>query len=326
LEPRSYRREFLRSAHHAALGILTLGAGLVAGPEHPWALLVGATLYVLGWIYLPDMPLFRRSVEKKRQASERAREESQAKALRARNAQVLESLSPSRRERYVALVAVCKDIERASAELAMQSDESSPLAAGDPNTDLRLYKLEELVWTFLRLLSIEEAQERFLEAERRENLPRALEQVEEEGRRLQAECDELRKAGSGSRLDAKMRLLESCHERRDVLQKRVERVETTREHVALVGSELERLVQQVKLIRADAMATKNAAGLSARIDATIEHLDETNRWLAGLEEFRDLVGEPLGPPVRVGFDLAPGQVPPLPTQRTRGANRAEERG
>lgn len=302
------------------LGLMTLGAGILAGPQHPWALVLGATIYALGWIYLPDMPLFRRHVDKKREAEDRKRSAAQADALRARNAQMLANLSPSRRERYAALVGVCKDIERATADwVPLEGDPDDPLSPSNPNDDLRLSKLEELVWTYLRLLSIEEAQERFLETERRENLPHALEQVEDESRRLEAECAEMRKSGAASRLEAKQRLLESCHERRDVLRKRVERVESTREHLALVASEQERLVQQVKLIRADAMATKNAAGLSARIDATIQHLDETNKWLAGLEEFRDLVGEVPNAQVRLGFDLATPLVPPVP-----GSARAKE--
>ena len=52
----NYHREFLKSPQHAALGLLTLGAGFMSGMILP--LIAGATIYTLGWIYLPDLPFF----------------------------------------------------------------------------------------------------------------------------------------------------------------------------------------------------------------------------------------------------------------------------
>ena len=66
-------------------------------------------------------------------------------------------------------------------------------------------------------------------------------------------------------------------------------------------SEEDRLEQQVKLIRADAMASKNADTLSARIDATVEHLDQTNKWLSEMGDFRDMVGEMPDSDKRIGY-------------------------
>ena len=59
--PPNYHREFLKSPQHAALGLLTLGAGFMSGMILP--LIAGATVYTLGWIYLPDLPFFRRWVD-----------------------------------------------------------------------------------------------------------------------------------------------------------------------------------------------------------------------------------------------------------------------
>ena len=74
-------------------------------------------------------------------------------------------------------------------------------------------------------------------------------------------------------------------------------------------SEQERLDQQIKLIRADAVATKNAEALTARIDATVEHLDQTNKWLSELDEFKDLVADMPATELRVGYQATATPCP-----------------
>jgi hypothetical protein len=88
------------------------------------------------------------------------------------------------------------------------------------------------------------------------------------------------------------------------LRKRQQRIQQAEENLALVVSEQDRLDQQIKLIRADAVATKNAETLTARIDATVEHLDQTNKWLSELDEFKDLVGDMPATEKRVGYEAA----------------------
>jgi hypothetical protein len=81
----------------------------------------------------------------------------------------------------------------------------------------------------------------------------------------------------------------------------------------LVVSEQERLDQQIKLIRADAVATKNAETLTARIDATVEHLDQTNKWLSEMDEFKDMVGDMPSTELRVGYQSGATSLPATPT-------------
>src|SRR5205814_9982306 len=103
-------------------------------------------------------------------------------------------------------------------------------------------------------------------------------------------------------------------ERLEVLRKRQQRIDQAQENLALVVSEQDRLDQQIKLIRADAVATKNADALTARIDATVEHLDQTNKWLSELDEFKDLVPDMPTTEMRVGFDTT--MPPPIIEQPT----------
>ena len=200
---------------------------------------------------------------------------------------------------------MCRDIERnASAD--------NP-AADDP----RLRKLDELMWTYLRLLGIEESLERYLETERREELPRVVKEAEDQTRSLGTEVEALKTKGASPVLDSKQRLLGSVQERLEVLHKRQQRVEQANQNLALVDAEQERLVEQIKLIRADAVATKNAEVLTARIDATVEHLDQTNKWLSELDEFKDMVGDMPATELRVGFEPTAATPVARPPRRDR---------
>src|ERR1043166_1288932 len=288
-QPPSYHREFLKSPHHAALGLATLGLGFMSGMALP--LVAGATLYALGWIYFPDLPFFRRWGDRRHDA---------AKHAEARIA----PLPPDRRARYGRLAQVCHDIETATAD--------NPLASPDPQTDPRLRKLDELMWTYLRLLGIEESLDQFLDTEHGENVPGILKDAEAEAARLTAEVDALKAKGNSAALDTKQRYLGSRLERLDVLRKRHQRCEQAESNLQLVVSEQDRLDQQNKLIRADAVATKNAETLTARIDATVEHLDQTNKWLSELDEFKDLVGDLPPTELRVGYEAPMARTSPPP--------------
>src|SRR6266542_3779388 len=299
-QPPSYHREFLKSPQHATLGLLTLGAGFMSGMLLP--LIAGATIYTLGWIYLPDLPFFRRWVDRRHAAANRAIEMQKVADFVRRRDALVASLSPDRRERYRRLSQVCRDIETATAD--------NPLAAADATTDPRLRKLDELMWTYLRLLGIEETLEQFLETERRENVPGILKDAEAEAARLTGEADALKAKGDNGSLETRQRYLGSRLERLEVLRKRQQRIQQAQENLALVVSEQDRLDQQIKLIRADAVATKNAAALTARIDATVEHLDQTNKWLSELDEFQDLVPDMPSTELRVGYAIT--APPPIP--------------
>jgi len=292
----SRRRQFWKSPHHAVMALATLGAGVILGADYPLALLVGPAAYVLGWIYVPDFKIFRNWVDRKRDAQELAAAQSEAAEFVQRRDALLEQLSQHGRAKYHSLAAVCRDIESASAE--------NSLTPEDPAEDPRLRKLDDLMWSYLRMLTIDESLQRFLETERRDDVPGLLQEAEAEVRDLTAEFEAAKARGASvSSTDAKERLLNSRLERLEVLRKRLQRIDQTRANLAVVLSEQERLEEQIKLIRADAVASKNAATLTARIDSTVEHLHQTNKWLAEMDEFKDLVGDNIpSTPLRVGYE------------------------
>lgn len=287
----NYHAEFLKSPHHVVFGLCTIGAGFMAASLLP--LIAGATVYALGWVYLPDLGFFRKWVDSRRDQSLRAEEAATVAQFVQRRETLLMSLPLDQRERYRILAQVCQDIERAGGEGALNPEPGS--------SDPRLRKLDELMWTYLRLLGIEGSLRKFLETERREKLPELIGAAETELDRLQADLKDLESKGKTAAIETRQRYVNSRLERLDVLRKRLERSEQAEANLALVVSEQERLDQQIKLIRADAVATKNAEALTARIDATVQHLDQTNKWLSQLDEFKDLVADMPSTEMRIGY-------------------------
>ncbi|CAN5583569.1 hypothetical protein BH20VER1_BH20VER1_29400 [soil metagenome] len=303
----SARRAFWRSPHHAAMALCTLGAGFATG--EPLYFIIGASAYVLGWVYLPDTGWFRGWLDKRASADTDKAAAEELKQFARRREALLGSLSYELRERYQLLSRVCRDIEKATAE-------NEHLSKLDVASDTRLRKVDELMWMYLRLLSIQQSLEMFLETERREDVHGAVLHAEEETIALEAEVSAL---GSSPGAENKQRLLSSRRERLEVLRKRMERVEEAGDNLELVVSEQERLAEQIKLIRADALATKNAAAVSARIDASVAHLNETNRWLSEMDQFRDLAGDLPLADARIGFEATTTKPPPLPVANAETA-------
>src|SRR6267142_2457468 len=130
-KPPNYRGEFLKSPQHAAFGLLTLGLGFLSAQFLP--LIAGVTIYALGWIYLPDLPFFRRWVNRRRDGAKREEEMQKVAGFIQRREALVASLTPERRDRYRRLAQVCHDIETASAD--------NLLATADADTDPRLRKL-----------------------------------------------------------------------------------------------------------------------------------------------------------------------------------------
>ena len=305
-------RAFLQSPHHAVMALATLGAGFATG--EPLYFVAGVTAYVLGWVYLPDMRFFQDWVNRRASAETNAAEAAELAQFKRRREALIGALSSQLRERYHLLAKVCRDIEQAAARNDGETD-------FDLTSDTRLRKIDELMWMYLRLLSMQQSLETFLETERREDLRGAVATAEAETTALETDVKALPPSAA---FDTKQRLLASRRDRLEVLRKRWQRVEEAESNLELVLSEQERLAEQIKLIRADAVATKNATAVSARIDASVEHLNETNKWLSEMDQFRDLAGDMPMVPSRIGFE--PSGPPPLPgADVTRPKQRARER-
>jgi len=305
-------KKFLKSPHHLWLLTLTVGVGFISA--HPLILLAGLAFYAVGWIYLPDMGPFQRWVGRHMDQIASAKSQQQIQAFRERRQSLMAGLSPQRLRRYLDVAAVCQDIEKATVDGG---------AGAATDADPRLRKLDELMWTFLRLLVMEGSLESFLTTESQEQLPVDIQSSQAEIAAMEAEIKTA--TGGGGHPSGKLRLLDSKKERLAVLSKRQERVNEAKENVTLVKAEQERLVEQIKLLRADAIAARNADTLTARIDATVEHLTETNKLFSEMDQFKDLVADDMPQTgERLGFStsvrpitMAEASAPPIITGPAR---------
>jgi hypothetical protein len=310
--PFNYRRAFWTSRHHVWLALLTLGLGFASG--EPLGLLAGVTAYALGLVFLPDTGFFRRAIDARETSARNLAAAAERASFQEQQEKLLATLSKGRRERYAALVGVCRDIESAT--------ETASTPSSEFDVSSRRQKLEGLTWTFLRMLGIEQSLEVYLETERKEQVPAAVRTLEAETKVLADEIAAMKqRSPSSATLAGKERILTSRLERLDVLQQRLRRIEQAQTNHDLIRSEQERLVEQVKLIRADAIASRNADTLTSRIDLSIEHLASTNKWLSELAEFKDLTAQ-MPPPAGPGSTL---DASPSPTPRRTAAHPEAEK-
>src|SRR6185369_13351865 len=101
-------KKFLKSPHHAWLAGLTLGVGLISA--HVLVMLLGVALYAVGWIYLPDMNIFRSWVKRNEDGITAEASRQQVQAFMVRRQSLISSLSSERSRRYMELAEVCRDI------------------------------------------------------------------------------------------------------------------------------------------------------------------------------------------------------------------------
>lgn len=307
-------QDFLRSPHHAVLAVGTLGVGFVIA--EPFPLLLGVAGYLLGWIYLPDTGWFRKWREARIDKAVQSASVQEIAAFQARRNNMLDLLAQPRKERYRTLAGICREIEH-------HIEQTQGASASD---DVRVRKLEELMWTYLRLLTTEQGIERFLAVEERENLAAQFAVADQHRSDLAAELAQLPATGNAARRDAMEKLLKSRTDVAETLQKRIHACEEARANFALVSSEQERLEQQIKLLRSESLASRHAStdALTARIDATMDHLKETNSWLTRIDQVSELEANLPMPAEsqRLGFGEGGAGAttpPPIPKRRLRAS-------
>ena len=88
-----------------------------------------------------------------------------------------------------------------------------------------------------------------------------------------------------------------------IQEKRRENLETAAENLKVVDAELERIEQQVRLLREESAVSGSPEVLSARLDAVSSTLTETSRWM---DEHSDLLS------TEEGHEALSGGLPSLP--------------
>lgn len=290
--------------------MLTLGLGVASA--HPVGMIAGAVAYALGWIYLPDTRWFRRWLEKREGAagSGRADPEAEAKAreLRRSRERLFAALAPERQVAYRALAEVAREIERHLEEL--------PASRQYLPGDLQMQPVDSLMATYLRLLHTQQTLEGFLAREKAEDLEGQKAALQTEIAGLEEQCEAARRnaASEGERCFV---LLASRRERLDALEKRCERCREAADKLRLAVAEQERLVDLVKLTRADLITSQDPGAFRQRIDSGARQMGEANAWMSAWDSGEDVdPGFDLIPGARIGYELEGGGAEPPPIPRS----------
>jgi len=193
-------------------------------------------------------------------------------------------LSAESQERYRKLLAQCREI----LGLTRTLDEDEVLSL----RHLRSGGLNQLTWIFLRLLSSREAL--------RDN----LERVDPEALAQEVRNIEHRIEGENA-ADPDSPLVRALHGTLEIQKKRLENYDRAGQSLRVIDAELQRIEQQVLLIREETAVTGKPEILSDRLDAITGTLSETNRFMEqNAEIFGTWGADPLG--------SAPVDLPDVP--------------
>jgi hypothetical protein len=165
------------------------------------------------------------------------------------------SLSPDSQARYRRLLGQCGLILGMSEKAALES-------LGSLN-DMRAGGLNQLLWLFLRLLSS------------RELIIANLAQVDRAG--LEADVARIKDRLAATASDTP--LARSLQATLDIQSKRLDNLNRARSSQEVLDAELERIEQQVRLIREEAAVAGGPEVLSSRLDAVTSTMAETSRWM-----------------------------------------------
>jgi len=181
----------------------------------------------------------------------------------------VQRLRPSSQERYRRLLGQCRLILGISETL-----ENNSLGSF---RDLRGRSLNQLLWIFLRLLTSREVIRANIRDADRPRLERDVIRLDQ------------RLAGT----DPASPLGRSLQGTLEIQRKRLENLGRARESLAVIEAEMERIEQQVELIREEAAVSGKPEDLSMRLDAVTSTMSETSRWMDEHASFFDsLTGDP----------------------------------
>jgi hypothetical protein len=202
--------------------------------------------------------------------------------------QAYDRLQPASQARYRALVVVCREV----LGLGAGTSESSL-------TDFRAGNLNQMLWLFLRLLAT------------RESITDTLARIDR--RQLEAALEGI-KARLAGVADPEGALARSLRATLEIQEKRLANLTSATDNLAVVDAELDRIEQQVRLVREESAFSRSPEALSARLEAVSQTLSESSRWM---DQHADLLSDMTSADLDDSVPRVPGmpaEPPPLPAQ------------
>lgn len=285
-EPNFYK-EFAVSKAHAAIGVAVAAAFAAA---NPLGLMLAAAGYALAWVYFPTSGFFVRRVMDRLKLAEEAAQRDDVGDFVKRRDETIARLDPDGQSRYAALSKTCADV-----------------AANTPGNSLVNGKLHELLWAYLKMLLMRQGIDSYLAETDGAEIQNNLQAVEEELKSLAPE---------------QQRLRASKESLRATLAQHLRSLADAAENQRILASELTRLEHEIQLLRADAIANKNSEFLSAKINASVESLQESKAILQTMSNVEEMAVDVPARASGLAFVTTP---PPLPQEASESEKPPRQR-
>jgi len=244
----------------------------------------GEVAYLAG---LTTLPRFQAAIDAKERAETSAfnrPQQADPAGAKQRLMDVLGSLEPERRNRFLRVRARCVEMQRISNAVRGDTQDAS-----GASTELRAPALDRLLWVFLRLLLAQQAIERFLRATDGKALETNLANLQERQRAAQAKGDE--------------RIIRSITDAIATAELRKDNHAKAESNAEFISLELDRIEQKIHALTEMAISHQNPDELSVQVDAVADGMAQTEATIRELQAITGLTGEADATPQILGGDL-----------------------
>jgi len=170
------------------------------------------------------------------------------------------NLDPPSQQRYGKLARLCSLIVRNADNLGIKNQ-----------VDLRISGLNQLLWTFLKLLNSKQKITKILSQVTRQDIEKEINIISEKL----------------AREDQSSAIYRSLQGTLEIEKKRLENLIKAGESIKVVDSELDRIEKQVILLHEEYLVSSDPDLLTAKLDSVMQSLQGTSRWMS---EHNELFG------------------------------------
>ena len=245
----------------------------------------GELAYLAG---LTTLPRFQGAIDAKARAEERGGiagpAPAEAQDSRERLLEVLNSIEPERRNRFLRLRARCVEMQRIANAVRGDTRDSS-----GASTELRTPALDRLLWMFLRLLLAQQAIERFLKTTDGAVLKKNMANLEERQKGIAGKGDE--------------RMERSLKDAMATAQVRLDNYAKAESNFEFVALELDRIEQKIQALAETAVSHENPDELSVQVDAVADGMAQTEATIRELQAITGLGKEDEAAPSILAGDM-----------------------
>ena len=281
---------YVKEAFMYRWNLLVFGGAAVAAilspqPDIVLPLVMAGEMAYLGG--LATLPRVQAAIDSKARAEDRGLTTGSAPAPQAKKAQLAEilgSLEPERRSRFLRLRARCLEMSRIANAVRGETRDESGAAA-----ELRTPQLDRLLWGFLKLLLSQQALGRFLKAADGAAIERQLADLKVKQEKAAKKGDErIVKAVADAVVTAELRL---------------ENYQKARDNDEFISIELDRLENKIQALTEMAISHQDPGDLSVQVDAVAEGLSQTEATIKDLQAITGLGSDASEAPSILGNDL-----------------------